>query len=87
MTLTLLTLAMMYPAGISIIVAELNVALEAVFDVYRKVVAFSVPLTIVTLAKVKFPREVTVLPSVTTVLPIVAALFVKKLLGNVAATL
>ena len=68
-------------------VAELKVALEAVLEVYLKVVTFSVPLVMVTLAKVRLPRLVIVEPSVTRVLPNVALELARKLLGKVAATL
>ena len=56
----------------SIIVAELKVALDAVLLVYLKVVEFSVPPVIVTFPKVRLPKVAIVEPRVTRVFPNVA---------------
>jgi len=76
----------MYPAGTSGKLDVAKVAVDDVVDVALTTCTFTVPDGIVTLARVKLPMLVTVEPRATEVLPIVAALFVKYELGNVAAT-
>jgi len=76
----------MYPAGTSGRLDVAKVADADVVDVAFTTCTLTVPDGIVTLARVKLPMLVTVEPKVTVVLPIVAVLFAKYELGNVAAT-
>ena len=69
---------MMYPAGISIIVAELKVALEAVFEVLLIVVTFIVPPLIATLGLIRLAMVTVLLGFIVIALVVALEALAKK---------
>ena len=80
-------LTLMYPAGTRGKLDVANVAFALVVATTLAAVTLTLPELMVTLVRVRLPMLAVDPPKDTLALPIVTALFARKLFGNVAATL